>query len=167
VPRSPVKQNGKAGATKEQGSRLAVQKSASPRIDPTAFWTAAVLSAVFVEWGILVTDGLTAVSDAVLSSFLVPNFRWVLGAIYAIMGLALAYFSFRKGMPNLINTACSPRLVGRVYGDRSLVRRRVPTSRSDERRAGSYGISRCVCCGDRTLVQRRADAGRRIRLLRA
>jgi glycine betaine transporter len=37
-------------------------------------------------------------------------------AIYAIVGLALAYFCFRKGMPNLIRTACFPLLGTRVYG---------------------------------------------------
>jgi glycine betaine transporter len=187
-----------------------VERSARPRIDPIVFWTAAVLSAVFVAWGILFTDSLAAVFDAVLFNFLVPNFGWVfilatfgflvfslylafsrygrirLGgedeqpefrtvswvammfsagmgiglmffavaeplshmssppagtveagtreaaqvameysyfhwafhpwAIYAIMGLALAYFCFRKGMPNLISTAFYPLLGDRVYG---------------------------------------------------
>src|SRR5687767_531601 len=189
---------------------LVMERPASPRIDPTVFWIAAVLSAVFVAWGILFTDSLAAVFDAVLWSFLVPNFGWVfilssfgflafslylafsrygkirLGgqdeqpefrtvswvammfsagmgiglmffgvaeplshmssppagtaeagtrgaaqvameysyfhwafhpwAIYAIMGLALAYFVFRKGMPNLISTAFYPLLGDRVYG---------------------------------------------------
>ena len=187
-----------------------MERPASPRIDPIVFWTAAVLSAVFVAWGILFTDNLAAVFDAVLFNFLVPNFGWVfilstfgflafafylafsrygrirLGgqseqpefrtvswvammfsagmgiglmfygvaeplshmssppggtaepgtreaaqvgmeysyfhwafhpwAIYAIMGLALAYFCFRKGMPNLISTAFYPLLGERVYG---------------------------------------------------
>ena len=187
-----------------------MQRPASPRIDPTVFWIAAVLSAAFVAWGILATESLAAVFDAVLWSFLVPNFGWVfilssfgflafavylafsrygkvrLGgqderpefstvswvammfsagmgiglmffgvaeplshmgappfgladpntkgaaqvamqytyfhwafhpwAIYAIMGLALAYFTFRKGMPNLISTAFYPLLGDRVYG---------------------------------------------------
>ena len=187
-----------------------MQRSASPRIDPTVFWIAAVLSAAFVVWGILATESLAAVFDAVLWSFLVPNFGWVfilssfgflafsvylafsrygkvrLGgqderpefstvswvammfsagmgiglmffgvaeplshmgvppfgladpntkgaaqvamqytyfhwafhpwAIYAIMGLALAYFTFRKGLPNLISTAFYPLLGDRVYG---------------------------------------------------
>src|SRR5829696_5593436 len=196
-----------------QGDRegvVAVERPTSPRIDPIVFWTAAVLSAVFVAWGIFFTDSLAAVFDAVLWSFLVPNFGWVfilatfgflafslylafsrygrirLGgqdelpefstvtwvammfsagmgiglmfygvaeplshmssppagtaepgtreaaqvgmeysyfhwafhpwAIYAIMGLALAYFCFRKGMPNLISTAFYPLLGERVYG---------------------------------------------------
>ena len=187
-----------------------MERPASPRIDPIVFWTAAVLSAVFVAWGILFTDNLAAVFNAVLFNFVVPNFGWVfilatfgflvfslylafsrygrirLGgedeqpefrtvswvammfsagmgiglmffgvaeplshmssppagtaeagtrqaaqvameysyfhwafhpwAIYAIMGLALAYFCFRKGMPNLISTAFYPLLGDRVYG---------------------------------------------------
>jgi glycine betaine transporter len=186
------------------------QREESTRIDPTVFWVAAIISAVFVLWGILFTDNLAAVFDAVLWSFLVPNFGWVfilssfgflafsmylafsrygkvrLGgqdeqpefstvswvammfsagmgiglmffgvaeplshmssppagtaepgtreaaqvameysyfhwafhpwAIYAVMGLALAYFVFRKGMPNLISTAFYPLLGDRVYG---------------------------------------------------
>ena len=45
-------------------------------------------------------------------------FHWAFHpwAIYAIMGLALAYFVFRKGMPNLISTAFYPLLGDRVYG---------------------------------------------------
>ena len=187
-----------------------MERPASPRIDPIVFWTAAVLSAVFVAWGIFFTDNLAAVFNAVLFNFLVPNFGWVfilatfgflvfslylafsrygrirLGgedeqpefrtvswvammfsagmgiglmfygvaeplshmssppagtaepgtreaaqvgmeysyfhwafhpwAIYAIMGLALAYFVFRKGMPNLISMAFYPLLGDRVYG---------------------------------------------------
>jgi glycine betaine transporter len=184
--------------------------SEGPRIDSTVFWVAAVLSAVFVAWGIFFTNNLAAVFDAVLWSFLVPNFGWMfilstfgflsfslylafsrygkirLGAqdeepefstiswvammfsagmgiglmffgvaeplshmgappfglaepntkagaqvameysyfhwafhpwaIYAIMGMALAYFTFRKGMPNLVSTAFYPLLGDRVYG---------------------------------------------------
>jgi choline-glycine betaine transporter len=41
-----------------------MERPASPRIDPTVFWTAAVLSAVFVAWGILFTDNLAAVFNA-------------------------------------------------------------------------------------------------------
>src|ERR671917_208872 len=187
-----------------------MQRPANPGIDPVVFWIAAVVSAAFVVWGILGTKSLAAVFDAVLWSFLVPNFGWVfilssfgflafavylafsrygkvrLGgqderpefstvswvammcsagmgiglmffgvaeplshmgappfgladpntkgaaqvamqytyfhwafhpwAIYAIMGLALAYFTFRKGMPNLVSTAFYPLLGDRVYG---------------------------------------------------
>ncbi|HEV2744463.1 MAG TPA: BCCT family transporter [Rubrobacter sp.] len=187
-----------------------MQRPASSRIDPTVFWVAAVLSAVFVAWGVFFAESLAAIFDSVLFGFLVPNFGWVfilssfgflafsvylafsrygrirLGgddeqpefrtvswvammfsagmgiglmffgvaepmthmgappggvaepntrgaaqvameysyfhwafhpwAIYAIMGLALAYFTFRKGMPNLISTAFHPLLGDRVYG---------------------------------------------------
>jgi len=53
------------------------QRQERTRIDPTVFWVAAIISAVFVLWGILFTDNLAAVFDAVLWSFLVPNFGWV------------------------------------------------------------------------------------------
>src|SRR3712207_481322 len=196
-----------------QGDRegvVTVERPASPRIDPTVFWTAAILSAVFVAWGILFTDNLAAVFNAVLFNFLVPNFGWVfilatfgflvfslylafsrygrirLGgedeqpefrtvswvammfsagmaiglmfsgvaepiyhltppphglakanttaaaaaalaysyfhwalppwAMSALVGLALAYCTFRKGMPNLISTAFYPILGERVNG---------------------------------------------------
>jgi choline/carnitine/betaine transport len=186
------------------------ERPESPRIDSTVFWIAAILSAVFVAWGIFFTESLAAVFDAVLWSFLVPNFGWMfilstfgflvfslylafsrygkvrLGAqdeqpefstvswvammfsagmgiglmfygvaeplshmgtppfgladpntkgaaqvameysyfhwafhpwaIYAIMGMALAYFTFRKGLPNLVSTAFYPLLGDRVYG---------------------------------------------------
>src|SRR4028118_2153794 len=187
-----------------------MQRSERPGIDPAVFWIAAVLSAVFVAWGVFFADSLAAIFDSVLFGFLVPNFGWVfilssfgflafslylafsrygrirLGAddeqpefrtvswvammfsagmgiglmfygvaeplthmgtppggsaeantrgaaqvameysyfhwafhpwaIYAIMGLALAYFTFRKGMPNLMSTAFHPLLGDRVYG---------------------------------------------------
>ena len=186
------------------------QRQERSGIDSTVFLVAAIISAVFILWGLLFTDSLAAVFDAVLWSFLVPNFGWVfilssfgflafslylafsrygkirLGgqdeqpefstvswvammfsagmgiglmffgvaepmshmssppagtaeagtrgaaqvameysyfhwafhpwAIYAVMGLALAYFVFRKGMPNLISTAFYPLLGDRVYG---------------------------------------------------
>jgi glycine betaine transporter len=45
-------------------------------------------------------------------------FHWALHpwALYAVVGLALGYFCFRKGMPNLISTAFYPLLGDRVYG---------------------------------------------------
>src|SRR4028118_94099 len=187
-----------------------MQRPASSRIDPAVFWVAAVLSAVFVAWGVFFAESLAAIFDSVLFGFLVPNFGWVfilssfgflafsvylafsrygrirLGgddeqpefrtvswvammfsagmgiglmffgvaepmthmgappggavepntrgaaqvamgyasfhwafhpwAIWAVMGLALACFTFRKGMPNLISTAFHPLLGDRVYG---------------------------------------------------
>jgi len=189
---------------------MTVERQSEARIDPTVFWIAAAISAVFVLWGILFTENLAGVFDTVLYNFLVPNFGWMfilssfgflafslylafsrygkirLGgqdeqpefstvswvammfsagmgiglmffgvaeplshmgsppggtaqpgtreaaqvameysyfhwafhpwAIYAVMGLALAYFCFRKGMPNLISTAFYPLLGDRVYG---------------------------------------------------
>ena len=48
----------------------------------------------------------------------ISYFHWALHpwAIYAIVGLALAYFTFRKGMPNLISSAFYPLLGDRVKG---------------------------------------------------
>jgi hypothetical protein len=54
-----------------------MQRPANPGIDPVVFWIAAVLSAAFVAWGILGTESLAAVFDAVLWSFLVPKFGLV------------------------------------------------------------------------------------------
>jgi len=53
------------------------ERPESPRIDSAVFWIAVILSAVFVAWGILFTESLASVFDAVLWSFLVPNFGWV------------------------------------------------------------------------------------------
>ena len=48
----------------------------------------------------------------------ISYFHWALHpwAIYAIVGLALAFFTFRKGMPNLISTAFHPLIGDRVNG---------------------------------------------------
>ena len=48
----------------------------------------------------------------------ISYFHWALHpwAIYAIVGLALAYFTFRRGMPNLISSAFYPLLGDRIYG---------------------------------------------------
>ena len=45
-------------------------------------------------------------------------FHWALHpwAIYAIVGLALAYFTFRRGLPNLISSAFHPLLGDRIHG---------------------------------------------------
>jgi len=53
------------------------QRPESPRIDPTVFWVAAILSVVFVAWGVFFADSLAAVFDAALFDYLVPNFGWV------------------------------------------------------------------------------------------
>jgi hypothetical protein len=46
------------------------------------------------------------------------HFHWAFHpwAMYAVLGLALAYFTFRKGMPNLISTVFYPLLGERVNG---------------------------------------------------
>ena len=51
-----------------------MQRSANPRIDPTVFWVAVVLSALFVAWGVFFAESLAAVFDAVLFDFLVLSF---------------------------------------------------------------------------------------------
>ena len=45
-------------------------------------------------------------------------FHWALHpwAIYAVVGLALAYFSFRRGLPTLISSAFHPLLGDRIHG---------------------------------------------------
>src|ERR687894_896321 len=45
-------------------------------------------------------------------------FHWALHpwAVYAIVGLALAYFTFRRGLPNLISSAFYPLLGDRIHG---------------------------------------------------
>jgi choline-glycine betaine transporter len=64
--------------------------------------------------GLAKPDSLGAAQTAMEYSY----FHWAFHpwAIYAVLGLALAYFTFRKGMPNLISTAFYPLLGDRVYG---------------------------------------------------
>jgi hypothetical protein len=59
-------------------------------------------------------QGAAAAQQAMSISY----FHWALHpwAVYAIVGLALAYFTFRKGMPNLISSAFDPPLGDRVKG---------------------------------------------------
>ena len=72
------------------------QRPESSGIDPTVFWIAAILSAVFVVWGILFTESLAAVFDAVLWSFLVPNFGWVfILASFGFLSFAV-YLAFSR-----------------------------------------------------------------------
>src|SRR5918998_3923093 len=78
---------------------LVMERPTSPRIDTTVFWVAAILSAVFVAWGILFTESLTDVFDAVLWSFLVPNFGWmfILSTFgFLTFALYLAFSRFGK-----------------------------------------------------------------------
>ena len=53
------------------------QRQERSGIDSTVFLVAAIISAVFILWGLLFTDNLAAVFEAVLWGFLVPNFGWV------------------------------------------------------------------------------------------
>ena len=72
------------------------QRPESPRIDSTVFWIAAILSAVFVAWGIFFTESPAAVFDAVLWSFLVPNFGWMfILATFGFLTFAL-YLAFSR-----------------------------------------------------------------------
>ena len=56
--------------------------------------------------------------EAAQQAMALSYFHWALHpwAIYAIVGLALAYFTFRRGMPNLISSAFHPILGDRVHG---------------------------------------------------
>ncbi|MCA1718916.1 MAG: BCCT family transporter [Actinobacteria bacterium] len=56
--------------------------------------------------------------DAALLAMETSYFHWAFHpwAMYAVVGLALAYFTFRKGMPNLISSAFYPLLGERVNG---------------------------------------------------
>jgi choline-glycine betaine transporter len=44
---------------------MTVERQSEARIDPTVFWIAAAISAVFVLWGILFTENLAGVFDTV------------------------------------------------------------------------------------------------------
>ncbi len=56
--------------------------------------------------------------NAALTAMEYSYFHWAFHpwAIYAVLGLSLAYFTFRKGMPNLISSAFRPILGDRVDG---------------------------------------------------
>lgn len=56
--------------------------------------------------------------EAALVAMKYSYFHWALHpwAIYAVTGLALAFFTFRKGYPNLISSAFTPLLGDRVHG---------------------------------------------------
>jgi glycine betaine transporter len=66
----------------------------------------------------LARDYHSSAEAAGLSLFL-TNFHWGLHAwaIYAVTGLVMAYFSFRKGYPNLVSTPMKA-----VFGQQTLVR---------------------------------------------
>lgn len=56
--------------------------------------------------------------EAALLAMQYAYFHWALHpwAIYAVVGLAIAYFSYRKGLPILISSAFTPFLGDRVHG---------------------------------------------------
>jgi glycine betaine transporter len=64
--------------------------------------------------GTVKAGGEAAAQQAMSISY----FHWALHpwAIYAIVGLALAYFTFRRGLPNLISSAFYPLLGDRIHG---------------------------------------------------
>src|SRR5690606_35664892 len=61
-------------------------------------------------------DGRTV--DAAREAMQLSFFHWGLHAwaIYAVMGLALAYFSFRRGLPLTVRSALYPLIGDRIYG---------------------------------------------------
>src|SRR5918994_316866 len=111
------------------------------RVDTPVFAIAAGISVVFVLVGVLFQDDLATVVGDVLS-WVLENLGWLFGlstpnteaaaatamewtyfhwalhawALYAVVGLALGYFCFRKGLPNLISSAFHPLLGDRVNG---------------------------------------------------
>src|ERR687898_3362757 len=111
------------------------------RVDTPVFAIAAGISVVFVLVGVLFQDDLATVVGDVLS-WVLENLGWLFGlstpnteaaaatamewtyfhwalhpwALYAIVGLALGYFCFRRGMPNLISSVFYPLLGDRVNG---------------------------------------------------
>ncbi|WP_105405273.1 BCCT family transporter [Neorhizobium sp. T7_12] len=56
--------------------------------------------------------------EAALIAMQYAYFHWALHpwAIYAVVGLALAFFSYRKGLPTLISSAFYPLLGDRIHG---------------------------------------------------
>jgi len=67
----------------------------------------------------LTREGIEPNSVAAASSaILVTNFHWGLHgwALYVLVGLSLAYFSYRKGLPLSLRSALYPMLKERIYG---------------------------------------------------
>tara|TARA_R110002096_G_scaffold1542_2_gene8142 strand:+ start:6013 stop:7617 length:1605 start_codon:yes stop_codon:yes gene_type:complete len=82
------------------------------------FWGAAEPLAYYTDWfgtPLNVEPGTKAAHDLALSATM---FHWGLNAwsIYAIMGLALAYFAFSKGLPLTVRSAFYPLLGDRIWG---------------------------------------------------
>ena len=67
----------------------------------------------------LTQDGIEPGSvEAAISAVRVTNFHWGLHgwALYVLVGLSLAYFSYRKDLPLTLRTALYPILKERIYG---------------------------------------------------
>jgi BCCT family betaine/carnitine transporter len=82
------------------------------------FWGAAEPLAYYIDWAgtpLGVEPRTEAAHDLALSATM---FHWGLNAwsIYAIMGLALAYFTFSKGLPLTVRSAFFPLLGDRIWG---------------------------------------------------
>ncbi|PIW31322.1 MAG: glycine/betaine ABC transporter [Rhodobacterales bacterium CG15_BIG_FIL_POST_REV_8_21_14_020_59_13] len=82
------------------------------------FWGAAEPLAYYTDWAgtpLGVEPGTKAAHDLALSATM---FHWGLNAwsIYAILGLALAYFTFSKGLPLTVRSAFYPLLGERIWG---------------------------------------------------
>ncbi|MHB8171049.1 MAG: glycine betaine uptake BCCT transporter [Thermincolia bacterium] len=62
--------------------------------------------------------GAAATQEAMATAMRITFFHWGIHAwaIFAIGGLALAYFQFRKGLPFLISSAFHPLIGDRIYG---------------------------------------------------
>ena len=82
------------------------------------FWGAAEPLAYYTNWfgtPLGVEPETAAAHDLALSATM---FHWGLNAwsIYAVMGLALAYFTFSKGLPLTVRSAFYPLLGDRIWG---------------------------------------------------
>ena len=82
------------------------------------FWGAAEPLAYYTDWfgtPLGVEPETPAAHDLALSATM---FHWGLNAwsIYAVMGLALAYFAFSKGLPLTVRSAFYPLLGDRIWG---------------------------------------------------
>ena len=67
----------------------------------------------------LTRDGITpGTVDAAASAIRVTNFHWGLHgwALYVLVGLSLAYFSYRKDLPLTLRSALYPVLKEKIYG---------------------------------------------------
>jgi glycine betaine transporter len=96
-------------------SWIAMMFSAGMGIGLMFFAVAEPISHLTAPPGGTVKAGSEAAAQQAMS---LSYFHWALHpwAIYAIVGLALAYFTFRRGLPSLISSAFYPLLGDRIYG---------------------------------------------------